>query len=127
MKRARFIFTRGLIACAIILPVCFLVPYLYDRFGEGPALIRSKVTSSAEVHRVCGESKIELRVIPWDVHLEDTDSHGELQISYVLNCGPVKSKIDADMWHSMDGNWRFRSLTLRRNAREVPLLVPTSP
>ena len=127
MPLLKFGLRPGLIASTVVAAILlFALPGTYDAFGEGPSLVKSTARASAKGREICGELS-NFVMIPWRLSLDDSDSRGELEVSYWVSC---KSKdrifrVEAVLSH-LGGGWEIRSINLVANGTRHSLLSASS-
>jgi hypothetical protein len=114
---------RGLIASALAATALFLViPSAYDAYGEGADLVKKAARSSQEFSEHC-RNPVRLIIIPWQLSLEDSESRGELELSYWAICASGTSRINAKLTHS-GGEWKIQKLESVRAGLRTNLKAP---
>jgi hypothetical protein len=118
MRLLKFELRRGLIASALAaVLLLFIVPNAYDALGEGPKLVKASVQASAKTAEVCAGLN-RFFIIPWRLSIEDSDSRGDLDISYWVFCIEGLSRVEASLGHS-GGTWQIKKIDLvRANTRQ---------
>lgn len=128
MSLLKFGLRPGLIASAVVAAILvFAVPGAYDALGEGPSLVKSTARQSAKGREVCGDISRFL-IIPWRLSIEDSDSRGDLELSYWVSCKSKggTSRVEAALSHS-GGGWQIKSIELVADGvRHNLLAVPAS-
>jgi hypothetical protein len=114
---------RVLIASIVtaVTGIIFL-PIAYDWFGEGARSARTIITSSTEVKTDCGEVH-HLFIVPWELAVEDSDSSGNLDITYWFFCKGGFASFNARFHHN-DGNWIVDSTSATTSEKSYDLLLP---
>lgn len=122
MLTPKLSFKTGLWATLSALFLGFLIPVAYDKFGAGPSLVKHRIHSSETLRRLCG-TPARLYIVPWRLSVSDSDSEGQLSMSYWLACGGGTARVDAELVHAGD-DWNFLALALHYNRTTYQLYVP---
>lgn len=118
MHLPKMSFRSGLMAAILAAIVGLVViPFLYDKFSEGSSLVRANVANSPEIAHLCGTPHT-LIVVPWRLRVDDSDSEGEMSVSYWLRCRDSLARVDARLSHE-SGPWRLDSLSLSQRGIKV--------
>ena len=113
----------GLWASVAVLSIALSVPFLYNKFGEGPATARNEIRSSEILGQLCGPVKT-LIFVPFNFAYSDQDNNvGTLDISYWAKCQRRFETVRANLVEK-NGQWSVHSLLLvRRNLPDLSLIT----
>lgn len=104
MQMPKLSFVNGLIVSTVVGLAWFIgEPLTYNTFGQGAADTREIVLASKDILQACGSAP-KFFIVPWQLGLEDSETHGQLEIGYWVVCTNGTGSLQMNFHHN-GGAW----------------------